>query len=79
MRKSYLIILGLAIALVGCKREETLTIDYFKANDKVRLAKIKECSSNPGELEHTPNCKNAMAAQVQLEFSTDNKTMPGIR
>ena len=27
---------------------------------------LKHCANNPGELKESPNCKNAMAAAIEL-------------
>lgn len=78
--KKLLITVGVFGAIIaGCSSEITNDVNYYKENPEERAAKIKECLQNPGELEHTPNCENAIAAQTQIEFSSDNKSMPGIR
>jgi len=79
MKKLTLIVIlaGLSV-LAGCS-EKTRTVEYYMENTEARDAKIKECSNNPGELENTPNCENALAAQVRIDFSSKNTGMPRIR
>jgi len=80
MKKNYLIIALVATStLSGCFSEKTRTVEYYAENAEARAVKIKECANNPGELEHTPNCQNAAAAQAQLEFNSSNTGMPRIR
>ena len=80
MKKAYLIIsFAAATVLTGCFSEETKTVSYYTENASARAEKLKECANNPGELEHTPNCQNAMAAQGQSEFNSNKTGMPRIR
>lgn len=76
MKKTTIAMLALVAVLAGCKSEKTNNVEYYVENPTERAEKIKECRGNPGELEHTPNCQNAMAAQASIEFSSDNKSMP---
>ena len=48
--------------------EETRTVDWYAApeNSKALEEKLNECRNNPGELENTPNCKNAKAAYQRI-------------
>lgn len=48
-------------------------------HDDARSTKLKECANNPGELESTPNCKNARVAETRRVFSSKNTEMPKIR
>ena len=38
------------------------TVNYYKTHQNDRLAKLKECQTNPGE-QKTPDCLNATQAQ----------------
>lgn len=55
----------LAAALLwGCKpTEEVKTADWYQANLPEMEKMITKCRDNPGELDGTPNCKNAEAAR----------------
>lgn len=66
MGKVFLIAILASIVLTGCleKDESVKTVEYYKQNTSEMLEKIKECKSNPGELEHTPNCINAGKAKL---------------
>lgn len=78
MKKHYFAYL-IIISLSGCFSEKTRTVEYYTENAEARAEKIKECANNPGELEHTPNCQNAAAAQVKIEFDSNKTDMPRIR
>lgn len=57
----------LALATAACgPTEAERTVDYYKANETERKAKLTECGANPGKLANTVNCKNAEVAQFQL-------------
>lgn len=57
-----------ALILTGCwqeqAKEEIKTVEWYSNNPTARAEKIKECSNNPGQLEKTPNCKNAQSAKM---------------
>jgi hypothetical protein len=38
------------------------TVEEYRANDTLREAKVKECTSDPGTLAGTPDCVNALRA-----------------
>jgi hypothetical protein len=59
--------LGLVILLVAAACDDPppralFTVNYYKTHENDRLAKLKECESNPAEA-HTPDCVNATQAQ----------------
>lgn len=70
VKKVVVVVLASCALLTGCfeieEKKPVQTVDWYKAHDVERQAMIKECGNNPGELGETPNCKNAMAAAVQL-------------
>lgn len=41
------------------------TVNYYKTHENDRLAKLKECQSNPAE-QTTPDCMNATQAQSSV-------------
>ncbi|MDR1854476.1 MAG: EexN family lipoprotein [Azoarcus sp.] len=57
------------LALAGCQEEkraeEVRTVDWYVEHTDDLNAKLQECRNNPGELEGTPNCKNAHQAERQ--------------
>jgi len=65
----------LAISLVACS-ERTNSVEYYTEHTNERDRKLQECRSNPGELQHSPNCINAKRSQIQADFSSKNKGMP---
>ena len=52
----------------SAQAEEVKTVDWYKLpeNKAALEAKLEECRNNPGQLENTPNCKNARAAHSEL-------------
>lgn len=58
--------------LTGCFEEkspakgETHTVEWFKNHKEEREVVLRECSNNPGELRHLPNCQNAAKADYEL-------------
>ena len=62
------IALAACIALAGCSTPEPVqTVDWYKDHAPERQAMVAKCRANPGELEATPNCVNAIRAQNQLD------------
>ena len=60
-------VLIVAAILAGCgEKTPVQTVDWYKTHDAERLAMIKECSANPGELAASPNCINAKTAANHL-------------
>lgn len=70
-------LLGIVAALVSTntvfaveqnKGSTTPSVDWYMApeNKAALEAKLKECRNNPGELEETPICQNALTAESRL-------------
>jgi PBP1b-binding outer membrane lipoprotein LpoB len=65
---------SMTLFLAGCtdetqkeaKVEPTQTVEWFKEHKEEREAMRKQCANNPGELEDTPNCINAEAADAAI-------------
>ena len=68
MKKLNAILFVVAVALLaGCDEKETVqTVDWYKTQEAERLAMIKKCDANPGELALSPNCINAKKAANQI-------------
>ncbi|WP_253305870.1 EexN family lipoprotein [unidentified bacterial endosymbiont] len=49
------------------KKEEIHTVTWFKEHQEERQAMLASCRDNPGELENSPNCVNAMQAENELD------------
>lgn len=65
--KKLSIVLIVAAILAGCgDKTPVQTVDWYKTHDAERIAMIKECSGNPGELAASPNCINAKTATNHL-------------
>jgi hypothetical protein len=62
--KKPLIILILASSLMGCEgeKEEVHDVEYYYQNFEECKKQVEKCQNNPGQLQDTPNCKNARAA-----------------
>ncbi|MEQ1717911.1 MAG: EexN family lipoprotein [Hyphomicrobium sp.] len=59
------LVLSWVIGLAGCTKEElepVQTVAWYKAHEAERIAMATKCHSNPGLLEKTPNCINALTA-----------------
>lgn len=41
-------------------------VEWYKSHEPKREEMLKYCADNPGQLEETPNCKNALEAEQQL-------------
>ncbi|WP_050453532.1 EexN family lipoprotein [Candidatus Burkholderia verschuerenii] len=64
------------VALAGCDGEKTHSVDWYKTHETERLAKLKQCADDPGELRLSPNCVNANKAAEELSLDPKNKAMP---
>jgi PBP1b-binding outer membrane lipoprotein LpoB len=65
--KTLFFVVSIAILFSGCqKTEETKTVGWYMKNPDAMESKLKECRSNLGELEGTPNCINADDAYSTL-------------
>ncbi len=65
--KKISIVLIVAAVLAGCgEKTPVQTVDWYKTHEAERIAMIKECSANPGELAASPNCINAKTAANHL-------------
>lgn len=62
MKRITLILLA-AASLSACDSEPTRDAQFYLDNKEERTVKLTECLNNPGEKSHTPNCKNALAAE----------------
>ncbi|NOU12318.1 MAG: EexN family lipoprotein [Nitrospira sp.] len=63
------IVVGLVLSGVlgvgGCTKESlepVQTVEWYKQHEAERLAMATKCHNNPGQLEKTPNCVNAITA-----------------
>jgi hypothetical protein len=74
-----LFIAAVAMLLVACKTEETMTVDYYLANPDARKQKLVQCANNPGDEAIQANCVNAKEAQHKSLFDPDNTGMPSIK
>ena len=68
MKKTFLL-LTLTLTLTGCKEEKVRDVQYYLDHPEERKEWIEKCRNNPGELENTPNCKNALTAEAKNSFS----------
>lgn len=75
MKKSpnLLSVMCIAFILSACG-EKTMDVDYYLQHPDVRVDKLKECQKNPGEKNHSPNCKNASVAE--FKSAVKSKSMP---
>ncbi len=62
MKRLVLIMLATA-GLAACDNEPTRDVQFYLDNKEERTVKLTECLNTPGEKSHTPNCKNALAAE----------------
>ena len=62
-------LLILTLTLIGCKDEKVHDVQYYLDHPEERKEQIGKCRNNPGELENTPNCKNALTAEARKSFS----------
>ena len=60
--------LGLAAALAACSAPEPARdVAYYTDHAGERAAKLAACRADPGRLQGTANCVNAVAADGQVE------------
>lgn len=76
---SILLAFVLVTGLAGCDGAKAHTVDYYKTHEAERLAKLKECRADPGELRETPNCVNAETAAEKLLLDSKNSGIPRLR
>jgi hypothetical protein len=67
--KNPLMLLVLTSSLIGCNEERVHDVQYYLDHPEERKEQIGKCRNNPGELESTPNCKNALTAEAKGSFS----------
>ena len=62
MKRALLIVLA-GLSLAACDTEPTRDVQFYLEHKEERTTKLTVCLNNPGEKSHTPNCKNALAAE----------------
>ena len=53
------------LGVAGCTKESldpVQTVEWYKQHEAERLAMATKCHNNPGQLEKSPNCINAITA-----------------
>lgn len=65
------IVVLISFELTGCFDDTpdtgpVQTVDWYKAHDNERKVTLETCGNNPGELQETPNCINALQAERAL-------------
>ena len=68
-KNTFLILMASFLLLAGCKEEKVYDVQYYLDHPEERKIQIEKCRNNPGELESTPNCKNAFTAEVRRSFT----------
>ncbi|HXQ45134.1 MAG TPA: EexN family lipoprotein [Caulobacteraceae bacterium] len=59
--------LGLAAALAGCSAPEPdHDVAFYRDHASQRAVKLAACRADPGRLQRTANCVNALAADGQV-------------
>ena len=78
--KHVIISIIILLSLCGCnkenqlpKKEDVKTVDWYLSHKDELNKQIKICTSNPGELENSPNCINAKSALLQTQTGTIHK------
>jgi hypothetical protein len=66
------------VILAACDGSPPRDVPYYKAHDQERTEKIAQCDKDPGNLDLSPNCRNAHEAESQRVFSSGNKAVPRI-
>jgi len=75
--RSFIILLALAM-LAGCSQsEKTYSVEDFLADEALLAEHVQKCRNNPGELDQTPNCVNAAAADGKARLERMNKALGG--
>lgn len=65
--KKLSITLVVAAVLAGCGENAPVqTVDWYKIHEAERSVMIAKCKANPGELNASPNCINAVTAANHL-------------
>ncbi|WP_338880029.1 EexN family lipoprotein [Achromobacter veterisilvae] len=65
--KKLFIALCVAAFLAGCGENTPVqTVDWYKTHEAERSTMIAKCKANPGELNASPNCINAVTAANHL-------------
>jgi hypothetical protein len=59
--------------VAGCDGETTRDVTWYRGHEPERAAKLALCKNNPGELDGSPNCQNAMAAEAGNLFANDSR------
>lgn len=67
--KKLLMLIIISSSLVGCKEEKVNDVQYYLDHLEELKEQVAKCRNNPGELENTPNCKNAFTAEARSSFS----------
>ena len=65
-KKSILVALIMAAALLAGCGERTQTVSWYRAHAQDMTAKLAKCNGNPGEALKMPNCINAATADNQI-------------
>lgn len=59
-----------SVLLTGCfekePQEQVHDVKWFMENNTQRVEMLTRCANNPGELRETPNCQNAVAAELKV-------------
>lgn len=77
-RSSLLTTLVVCGLLSGCSRESTpaaYTVHWYLAHPVDRATTVERCANDPGTLENTPDCLNAVAAVQQADIGS-LRTLP---
>jgi hypothetical protein len=61
----------------GCVQEAAPTVEYFRAHPKERAAQLKQCADDPGSLQDSARCVNALQAK-ELERKDSLRTLPSM-
>ena len=71
MKKLNAILFVVAVALLaGCDEKETAqTVDWYKTQEAERLAMIKKCDANPGELALSPKQVYVFGQSELIDFA----------
>lgn len=69
--RNFAVVALVGFALTGCFDDTPTigpvqTVEWYKEHDDERQAILKRCVNNPGELQETPNCVNAIQAERAL-------------
>jgi len=56
---------------------KVITVSEFLGDEGLRENHIGKCRENPGELGHTPNCRNAEEAEGKARLEHMNRALGG--